>query len=248
MIPAAEFGQIDALINGAGGNKPDASTDAARTFFDLPEEALRWVFNLNLMGTILPSLIIGCHMAERKEGVILNISSMNALRPLTRIPAYSAAKVGVSNFTQWLAVYIAQEYSPHFRVNALAPGFFLTEQNRFLMTEKETGSLTRRGTQVIGPHPHGPLWNSSGPDRPDVGAAFAGLGLCNRHCCAGGWRFFGFRRRLGCLNSRTPGMLLLALERFYCEGKSDDRFSGSCSSRFLNPADDSRNTSKRSCQ
>jgi NAD(P)-dependent dehydrogenase (short-subunit alcohol dehydrogenase family) len=145
----AEFGVIDGLINGAGGNKPDATTGPARSFFDLSPEALRWVFELNLLGTILPSQIVGKHMAERNQGVILNISSMNAFRPLTRIPAYSAAKAGVSNFTQWLAVHLAQEYSTAIRVNALAPGFFLTEQNRFLLTEKETGALTRRGNQIL---------------------------------------------------------------------------------------------------
>ena len=143
------FGTIDGLINGAGGNKPDASTDAARSFFDLSPEALRWVFDLNLMGTILPSQIVGRHMAERKQGNILNISSMNAFRPLTRIPAYSAAKAGVSNFTQWLAAHMAQEYSPAIRVNALAPGFFLTDQNRFLLTERESGELTKRGKQIL---------------------------------------------------------------------------------------------------
>jgi len=145
----SEFGSIEGLINGAGGNKPDASTDAARSFFDLSPEALRWVFDLNLLGTILPSQIIGRHMAERKQGVILNITSMNAFRPLTRIPAYSAAKAGVSNFTQWLAVHLAQEYSPLIRVNAIAPGFFVTEQNRFLLTDKETGGLTPRGNKII---------------------------------------------------------------------------------------------------
>lgn len=145
----AEFGKIDALINGAGGNNPKASSDASHSFFDLPPESLRWVFELNLMGTIVPSQIVGRHMAEQKEGVILNISSMNAFRPLTRIAAYSAAKAGVSNFTQWLATHMAQEYSPAIRVNALAPGFFLTEQNRFLLTEKETGALTKRGSLIL---------------------------------------------------------------------------------------------------
>lgn len=144
-----EFGAIDGLINGAGGNKPDATTRPEKAFFDLPADALRWVFDLNLMGTILPSQIVGRHMAERKQGVILNISSMNAFRPLTRIPAYSAAKAGVSNFTQWLAVYMAQEYSANIRVNALAPGFFLGEQNRYLMIDKETGKLTPRGEKII---------------------------------------------------------------------------------------------------
>jgi len=101
------------------------------------------------MGTILPSQVFGKLMADQKSGVIVNISSMNAFRPLTRIPAYSAAKAGVSNFTQWLAVHMAQEYSQEIRVNALAPGFFLTEQNRFLLTDKETGKLTARGESIL---------------------------------------------------------------------------------------------------
>lgn len=156
-----EFGKIDGLINAAGGNRPDATTSAEKTFFDLPQEALGWVFNLNLLGTILPSQIVGRHMAERKQGVILNVSSMNAFRPLTRIPAYSAAKAGVSNFTQWLAVHMAQEYSPQIRVNAIAPGFFLTEQNRFLLTEKETGGLTERGKKII---EHTPMRRFGSPE------------------------------------------------------------------------------------
>jgi len=151
----AEFGKLDGLVNAAGGNKPEATTSPEKSFFDLPPEALRWVFELNLMGTILPSQAVGRHMAERKQGVILNVSSMNAFRPLTRIAAYSAAKAGVSNFTQWLAVHMAQEYSPHIRVNAIAPGFFLTEQNRFLLTEAETGQLTTRGNQIISHTPAG---------------------------------------------------------------------------------------------
>ncbi len=151
----AEFGSIDGLINAAGGNKPDATTSAGKSFFDLDESAIRWVFDLNLLGTIVPSQIIGKHMADRKQGVILNISSMNAFRPLTRIPAYSAAKAGASNFTQWLAVHMAQEYSPLIRVNAIAPGFFLTEQNRFLMTEQSTGELTERGKKILDHTPMG---------------------------------------------------------------------------------------------
>ena len=151
----AEFGRVDGLINGAGGNKPEASTNAEKSFFDIPRDALQWVFDLNLMGTIIPSQIVGRHMMERKEGVILNVSSMNAFRPLTRIPAYSAAKAGVSNFTQWLAVHMAQEYSPRIRVNAIAPGFFLTEQNRFLLTDKESGELTARGRKILEHTPMG---------------------------------------------------------------------------------------------
>ncbi|MDO9130197.1 MAG: SDR family oxidoreductase [Anaerolineales bacterium] len=157
----AKFGRVDILINGAGGNKPQATTSPQQPFFDLPAEALRWVFDLNLMGVILPAQVFGKIMAEQKSGVILNISSMNAFRPLTRIPAYSAAKAGVSNFTQWLAVHMAQEYSPEIRVNAIAPGFFLTEQNRFLLTDKETGALTPRGQSIIG---HTPMKRFGAPE------------------------------------------------------------------------------------
>jgi len=151
----AKFGRVDILINGAGGNKPSATTNPEQRFFDLPAEALRWIFDLNLMGTILPCQVFGKLMAEQKAGVILNLSSMNAFRPLTRIAAYSAAKAGVSNFTQWLAVHMAQEYSPEIRVNAVAPGFLLTEQNRFLLTDKETGELTSRGLSILSHTPMG---------------------------------------------------------------------------------------------
>ncbi len=144
----ADWGQVDCLINGAGGNNPGATT-GDRAFFDLPEDALRFVSDLNLLGTILPSQVFGKLMAQRGEGVILNISSMNGFRPLTRIPAYSAAKAAVSNFTQWLAVHMAQEYSPRIRVNAIAPGFFLTEQNRYLLIDKSTGERTARGEQIL---------------------------------------------------------------------------------------------------
>jgi NAD(P)-dependent dehydrogenase (short-subunit alcohol dehydrogenase family) len=144
-----EFGPVGLLINAAGGNSPQATTSESLSFFDLPEEALRFVFDLNIVGTILPSQVFGRGMAKRGEGVIVNVSSMNAYRPLTRIPAYSAAKAGVSNFTQWLAVHMAQEYSARIRVNAIAPGFFLTDQNRFLLTAKETGALTPRGQTII---------------------------------------------------------------------------------------------------
>lgn len=151
----AEFGKIDALVNGAGGNRPEAITNPNRSFFDLPPEAMRWVVDLNLMGTILPAQIVGRHMAERRQGVILNITSMAAITPLTRVVAYGAAKAAVSNFTQWLAVHLAQEYSPAIRANALAPGFFLGEQNRDLLVDRETGALTPRGRQIIGHTPMG---------------------------------------------------------------------------------------------
>ena len=142
------FGRVDFLINGAGGNHPKATTSKEVSFFDLPEDAVRFVFDLNFMGTFLACQVFGRIMAEKGEGVILNIASMNAIRPLTRIPAYSAAKAAVANFTQWLAVHMAQEYSPKIRVVAIAPGFFLTEQNRYLLLD-EKGELTERGKQII---------------------------------------------------------------------------------------------------
>ena len=150
-----EFGRIDCLINAAGGNNPRATTSADLSFFDILPDAFRFVFDLNLIGTIIPSQVFGRYIAKQGSGNILNVSSMNAFRPLTRIPAYSAAKAGVSNFTQWLAVHIAQEYSPNIRVNAIAPGFFLTDQNRFLLTDKETGELTERGQAIIDHTPMG---------------------------------------------------------------------------------------------
>jgi NAD(P)-dependent dehydrogenase (short-subunit alcohol dehydrogenase family) len=144
-----ERGKIDFLINGAGGNDPRATTTPDARFFDVPLAAWQAVTNLNLLGTILPSQVFARPMAERKEGVILNVSSVNASRPLTRIAGYSASKAGISNFTQWLAVHLAEEYSPTIRVNALMPGFFLTDQNRFLLTDKETGALTARGKKIL---------------------------------------------------------------------------------------------------
>jgi NAD(P)-dependent dehydrogenase (short-subunit alcohol dehydrogenase family) len=155
-----KFGRVDILINGAGGNKPQATTTPDQSFFDLPADALRWVFDLNLMGTLLPSQVFGKIMAEQKSGVILNISSMNAFRPLTRIPAYSAAKAGVSNFTQWLAVHMAQTCSPAIRVNAIAPGFFVGDQNRRLLLN-EDGSLTPRGQSIMA---HTPLARFGRPE------------------------------------------------------------------------------------
>jgi NAD(P)-dependent dehydrogenase (short-subunit alcohol dehydrogenase family) len=148
------FGRVDILLNGAGGNKPQATTSKEISFFDMPADALRWVIDLNLMGIILPSQIFGKIMAEQKSGVILNFSSMNFYRPLTRIPAYSAAKAAVSNFTQWLAVHMAQNYSPDIRVNAIAPGFLVGEQNRRLLLN-EDGSFTSRGHAIIDHTPMG---------------------------------------------------------------------------------------------
>ena len=155
------LGAVDILINAAGGNSPKATTasecieedDLAcleRTFFGLELEAFRKVFDLNFLGTILPTMVFAQDMLARKNGVILNVSSMNSFRPLTRIPAYSAAKASINNFTAWLAVHLA---SQSIRVNAIAPGFFLTEQNRFLMYDKETGNLSPRGKKILGATP-----------------------------------------------------------------------------------------------
>lgn len=156
-----KFGRVDFLINGAGGNKKQATTGPDQSFFDIPADAIQWVFNLNIIGTYLPCQVFGKWMVQQGEGNIINISSMNAFRPLTRVSAYSAAKAAVSNFTQWLAVHIAQEYSPRIRVNAIAPGFFLTEQNRFLLTSEQTGELTARGKAIIA---HTPMARFGNPE------------------------------------------------------------------------------------
>lgn len=157
----AGFGRVDILINGAGGNKKEATTSSELPFFDLPQEAIDWVFRLNLMGTLLPCQLFGRIMAEQGSGCIINITSMAALRPLTRVPAYSAAKAAVSNLTQWLAVYMSQNFSPKIRVNAIAPGFFLTRQNRFLLIDESSGELTPRGQAIIG---HTPMRRFGAPE------------------------------------------------------------------------------------
>jgi NAD(P)-dependent dehydrogenase (short-subunit alcohol dehydrogenase family) len=155
-LSVKEFGPLDVLINAAGGNHPKATTSAELSFFDIPHDVFQSTLDLNLVGTVLPSQVIGRHMAENEKGVILNISSMNAYRPLTRVPAYSAGKAAISNFTQWLAVHMAQEYSPQIRVNALAPGFFHTKQNHFLLFNDEDGQeRTKRGQQIIDHTPMG---------------------------------------------------------------------------------------------
>lgn len=143
------FGSIDILINGAGGAKKEATTSESLSFFDLPEDAVRWVFDLNFMGTFLACQVFGRYMVEQGSGTILNIASMGAYRPLTRSVAYSAAKAAIVNLTQWLAVHISQEYTPNIRVNALVPGFFMTEQNRFLLLDGERGELTERGQRIV---------------------------------------------------------------------------------------------------
>ena len=146
---AATLGPVDLLVNGAGGNDPRATANAEQSFFDLAPTGIEAVLHSNFIGTLQPCQVWGRAMAERGQGNIINISSMGAIRALSRVGIYGAAKAAVSNFTQWLAVHMAQEYSPRIRVNAIAPGFFLTEQNRFLLTDAATGELTARGTSII---------------------------------------------------------------------------------------------------
>ncbi|MEI7907109.1 MAG: SDR family oxidoreductase [Bacteroidota bacterium] len=156
------LGKIDILVNGAGGNAPTATTqvefmtkdtlgDLSKGFFGLDIEGFRKVFDLNFLGTVLPTMVFAEDMTGR-GGNIINISSMNSFRPLTKIPAYSAAKASINNLTEWLAVHFAKL---DIRVNAIAPGFFLTDQNRFLLTDKETGKLTPRGNKIIDNTPMG---------------------------------------------------------------------------------------------
>jgi len=162
-IAEKELGQVDILINGAGGNSPDATTKAEQitpenidhpgdSFFGLKTEGFDKVFALNFTGTLLPSMVFGENMVKRGKGNILNISSMNSYKPLTKIPAYSAAKAAINNFTQWLAVHFAKT---GVRVNAIAPGFFLTNQNRFLLIDEKTGELSERGKKIIANTPTG---------------------------------------------------------------------------------------------
>ena len=164
-----EFGRLDILINGAGGNHPKATATDDLPFFDIPPDAMRFVFDLNCIGTFLPSQVFGKLLAEQAEGVILNTSSMCAFAPLTKVVAYSAAKAAVSNFTQWLAVHMSQHFGPNIRVNAIAPGFFHTMQNHKLLyatdneygddVDPETGEckakLSARGQQILDHTPMG---------------------------------------------------------------------------------------------
>jgi NAD(P)-dependent dehydrogenase (short-subunit alcohol dehydrogenase family) len=152
-----KFGPIDILINGAGGNAPAGTTKVEKmegtdnekledTFFGLQIEGFDRVFDINFKGTILPSMVFATDMVGKKSGAIINISSMNSYRPLTKIAAYSAAKAAINNFTQWLAVHFSKT---GVRVNAIAPGFLLTNQNRFLLIDEATGGPTARGLKVL---------------------------------------------------------------------------------------------------
>jgi NAD(P)-dependent dehydrogenase (short-subunit alcohol dehydrogenase family) len=148
-----KWGRVDILVNSAGGNNPKATVTEDLSFFDMPAEALKDVIDLNLIGTLLPCQVFGLHMTNQNEGSIINISSMAAFRPLTKVITYSASKASIDNITYWLAVHMATKYSSSIRVNAIAPGFFLTDQNRFLLTDKETGELTPRGQTIISQTP-----------------------------------------------------------------------------------------------
>jgi len=157
----AKFGPADILVNGAGGNNKNATTGGTTvadttepTFFGLDADAIRGVLNLNLLGTILPTQAFAADMVARKSGVIINIASMAGIRPLTKVMGYSASKAAIENLTRWLAVHFAPA---GIRVNAIAPGFLLTEQNRFLMTDEKTGELTPRGKSVVTHTPMGRL-------------------------------------------------------------------------------------------
>lgn len=158
-----KLGPIDILINGAGGNSPQATTSVEQmqdtdldnldsTFYGLEMEGFDKVFSLNFKGTVLPTMVFTRDMLQKKSGVVLNISSMNAYHPLTKIPAYSAAKASVNNFTEWLAVHLAKM---GIRVNAVAPGFFITNQNRFLVLDEKTGDYSQRGQKIVTNTPMG---------------------------------------------------------------------------------------------
>ena len=153
----SQSGQIDILVNGAGGNHPKATTSEDVSFFGLEEEGFRKTLDLNLMGTVICSQVFGRVMADQGAGCIINISSMSGITPLTRIPAYSAAKAAVISFTQWLAVDLARNFSTAIRVNSIAPGFFHTEQNHFLLYGEGGGEskLTERGEKIISATPMG---------------------------------------------------------------------------------------------
>jgi len=158
-----KLGDIDILINGAGGNSPQATTKVEQmleenlnnledTFYGLEMEGFDKVFALNFKGTLLPTMVFTLDMLKNKKGVVLNISSMNSYKPLTKIPAYSAAKASVNNFTEWLAVHLAKV---GIRVNAVAPGFFITNQNRFLVMDEKTGKFSPRGQKIVDNTPMG---------------------------------------------------------------------------------------------
>ena len=156
----AKYGKIDVLINGAGGNMPGATIGPNNNIFDLKMDDFRNVVDLNLMGTVVPTVVFSEYMVKAKKGNIINITSASALRPLTRVAGYGAAKAAVSNFTKYMAGEMAGKFGENFRVNAICPGFFITEQNRTLLTN-EDGSYTDRGNTIIA---HTPFRRFGNPD------------------------------------------------------------------------------------
>ena len=152
---AAALGDVDILINGAGGSRKEATTSPDLPFFDIAVADLMNTVGLNYTGTVISCQVIGRSFAARKRGVILNVASVGGVRPLTKAVGYSNAKAAVISFTQWLAVHMAREYDPRIRVNALAPGFVLTDQNRFLLVDEKTGRPTDRGNQIVQQVPMG---------------------------------------------------------------------------------------------
>jgi NAD(P)-dependent dehydrogenase (short-subunit alcohol dehydrogenase family) len=151
------FGTVDLLVNGAGGGRKEATTSQTLGFFDMPTEAIESVVQLNFMSAVVPCREIGRIFAEKGSGAIVNISSVAGLRPLTRAVAYCSGKAALNSFTQWLAVHMARNYSPAIRANAVAPGFVLTEQNRFLLEDPATKGLTERGRAIMAHVPMGRL-------------------------------------------------------------------------------------------
>ena len=154
----AHYKKIDVLINGAGGNMPGATIGPDKTIFDLNIDDFKTVVDLNLFGTVLPSMVFGACMTDQKEGSIINISSEASLRPLTRVVGYGVSKAAVNNFTKFLAIELATKFGEGLRVNAIAPGFFITEQNRALLTQSD-GSYTDRGKTIIAHTPFGRFGN-----------------------------------------------------------------------------------------
>jgi len=146
------YGRVDVLINGAGGNKPEATTSKTQSFFEIDPEAFKNVLDLNITGAFLTTQVFGEVLVNQGKGSIINVASMASYQPLTNVLAYSAAKAALANFTQWMAVHFNDNYSKEIRVNAIAPGFLLTNQNRFLL-QKEDGSPTERGAKVMAKTP-----------------------------------------------------------------------------------------------
>lgn len=158
-IVVAKFGTVDILVNGAGGSRKECTTSPELEFFDIAPEALTSTVALNYMSAVIPSQTVGRIFAEKKSGVVLNIASIAGISPLTRAIGYSNGKAALISFTQWLAVHMAQNYASTIRVNAIAPGFMLTDQNRFLLVDEKTGEMTERAQKILANVPMGRYGN-----------------------------------------------------------------------------------------